>query len=321
MKRRRRIVIGALVLLAAASGIWLERELLAKIWTRTLPEGGLLELRVRRAEPDRLEWIGGEGPRLAAEIYEPRAGGPGRAAVLLLHGNRAAGSRAPLYRLLSRAMADAGCFVLALNLRGFGGSEPAPAGRAVTALDLQLDVERGATALGLRAPAGIPRAVVGHSLGANLALRFAPREGWRAVAVEPGLHVRQRAVEPPAPALDEYTRKLRGTLRGGIVDRESVRLLYRDLDPQAPGDPVAPEFLLVLQGWQVPAEDRDSIRATAAARTGTALHFLDSRDHDFGTVEAGGWIFHPRGLTRALVDTTVAFVISGSAPAGLSSKS
>lgn len=311
MKRFRAwaIALAAVLVLVLATGL-ANRHLLARVWRKTVPEaGGPAGVRLARPEPDRSLRLEQGGPALAADLYLPEGGSQAaRCAVLLIHGNRAEGGRAPLYRLWAREWARRGCLAMALSLRGFGESEPAPLGRAVRSADLLDDVERGIEALDRLAPAGAPRGVVGHSIGANLALRLADRPGWRAVAIEPGRRLRQRVVDEPAPELDAFATRLARNLRGGVLDRETVRALYRDLDPEGAPAGAGAAVTLILQGREIGPADRRSIEAAAAAGPGRRLAWLESGDHDFGVLGEGRLVFHAGKLTKTISDITLSFV-------------
>jgi len=265
------------------------------------------------AEPDRSVWLDGDGPRLAVDVYDAR--GVPLAAVLLVHGNRAAGVRDGFCRLLGRSLSRRGVEVHALDLRGFGRSDAAPVDQPLRADDLLADLARGAEHLERAAPPGLPRGLLGHSLGAILALRFPARPGWRIVSLEPGPDLRERVVELPAPDLPVFTRKLEATVRGGIKDEPAVRSLYGELDPERPGPDVAPGSVLLLPGWNVSVAHRESMRAAAAAHQGSVVRFVDSADHEFGVVSAGRRLVYPEKLTDTLANICSGFIISGAIPA------
>lgn len=316
MTARRRRLLGAAAALTLLAGVLLflrVKPLLDAVAATTVPESGWSGVRIARAAPDDTLRLEGSGPRLAVDVYRPA--GELRGGVLLVHGNRAAGVRTGFYRLLARSLADRGVGVWALDLRGFGRSDPAPEGRPLTAADLLADVSRGADLLDAELPAGLPRGLIGHSLGAILALRFPPRPGWRVLSLEPGPDLRERVVEPPAPDLPLFVRKLEKTVRGGIKDTETVRSLYDDLDPERGGPGVPRGSLLILQGWNVSVAHRRSMRDAAAAHPGAVVRFLDSADHEFGVVTAGSRLVHPENLTRRLANICVGFMISGAIPA------
>jgi len=322
-RRLRASLLAAVALLVALTGIvgWKTRWTVKNVLRTTAVEGGLLGVRVARPTPDTTMEIAAPGPPLSADLYHP-PGGPdaARAALLLVHGNRRGGAGAPLYRLLARQLADAGCLVLAPSLRGFGASAPAPEGRPVTAVDLRDDVDRALRALDRLAPPGIPRGVAGHSLGAMLALWTPGEPGLRAVSIEPGRRLRERVWGEPGTDLDDFVAKLSRNLRGGVKDRQAIRALYRDLESNWPvASALAPA--LILQGAGVGDADRRSIEATAAARPGCGLAWLESTDHDFGvheeTIQGRKYLFYPGKLTKSIVETTLEFVERDTTPVGV----
>ncbi len=101
--------------------------------------------------------------------------GGGGTPVVLLHG---AGADHTMYAAQGEALADAGFRVVLLDLRGHGESRPNTV--ALSAEVLVADIEALVARLGLRRPA-----LVGHSLGGNLAQRLVRRtpDGYSALAV------------------------------------------------------------------------------------------------------------------------------------------
>jgi len=319
MNRRIKWVLILLAATAAVSGLLFVaaggRPVAGQFLDRTLHEGGFGDVRIARPAPDRQTVVAGDGPGLEARIYEPEGGAEAAtSAILLVHGNRPAGASNVLYRLLARRLADRGSLVLSMSLRGYGASEPAPEGRRVTAADLAGDVARGLAALRQAAPPGVPIGAVGHSLGANLVLKLEPGDTLRIVSIEPGLRLAERVVEPGAPALAQFTRKMDRHLDGGIVDQEAVRRLYGDLDPETPSGRVPPGCVLILQGRQIRPEDRESIEDSQVARPGSELVWLPSRDHEFGVVGWGPFAIYPGELTNTVSDITLIFIKTGQVP-------
>lgn len=290
----------ALWIVAAAAvavlGVYIVRE--TKVPRAESGWTGLRFAQARRADSLR---VAGPGPSLDAAWFRPRA--DVRAAVLLIHGNREAGADHPLYRVLATALAERGAIVLALSLRGYGASADAPDGVPLSAADLDFDLRRGLDALAAAAPAGVPRLLVGHSLGANLALRECGAPGLTVMAVEPGLQLRERVVEPPAPELPEFTRKLRRNVRGGSIDAEVVRRLYGDLDPETPAGPVAEGSCTVIYSARLSPEDRASVERMASARPGTSIEWIGNRRHDFGVIDWRGAAVYPGPAVDGLADT------------------
>ena len=102
--------------------------------------------------------VPGHGVRLHARDW----GGTGQA-VLLLHG---LASNARIWDGVASRLAGAGLRVVALDLRGHGASDQPPSGYDFTSVGD--DVAAALGGLGLERPV-----LVGHSWGANVALRFA----------------------------------------------------------------------------------------------------------------------------------------------------
>jgi pimeloyl-ACP methyl ester carboxylesterase len=310
LTRRRLLLLGLLASVCVLATVaWTQRTVLASLAGSTDGAPWILDVRAARPLPDETRWLDGPGPRLSLDLYRPPGEGDTvRDAILLVHGNRRQGARDPLYRLLARRLAQRGCLVAALSLRGYGPSEAAPADRAVTARDLLDDVERGRDAVEAMVDGDWRLGLVGHSIGSILALRADPRPRWRRVALGPGRRLRSRVVDPPAPELEAFRWKLRANLRGGVKDRETVRALYRDLDPERRAEAVEPGTLLVIQEARIPPEDLESTRRVAAARENTELVLLDTADHEYGVTTLGGFVLYPERLISELTETTLGFV-------------
>lgn len=307
--RFRTIVIATLVLGVALFTVFVAPPLYRHLSRHALQETGPAGLGLERPRPDEHWTLDRIEPELAVDVYRPSSGRPS-SAILLLHGNRSAGGTYPLYRLLARALANRGALVAVLSLRGYDGSGPLPAGRPLTAEDLLSDVGRGAARLAEEA-GPIPGAIVGHSIGSLLALRCDPPDRWRRIAVEPGHDLRSRVVDPPAEDLGRFTMKLNLNVRGPSQDRETVRALYRDLDPESPGEAVTPGSLLVVQGRRVSPERLASTNRVVSARPNTDLLLLDSADHEFGATGIVGFVVYPRDLIAGLADAILEFTIDG----------
>lgn len=310
------VLVGGLVFLVGLEVV-AGQVFVRKLFGHTMRESRVVDLRTSSPAPSASQVLDGDGPGLAADLYRPPvSAGPPSAALLLVHGNRAAGGREALYRLLARQLADRGCLVVVPSLRGFGPSEPAPADRPLTARDLLDDLERGRDLLERLAPAGVPRGLVGHSLGALLVLAAPQQPGWRTVSLEPGRDLRRRVVDPPAPDLGLFTHKLAESLRGGVVDRASVRRLYADLDPESGAPPVPAGTVLVVQGRRIGEAGRRTMRRLVASRPDASLLWLDSADHELGVAATGRFVVYPGELVGGLADTIVSFVARGETPRG-----
>lgn len=123
-----------------------------------------------RARPENLTIPG--VPRLSADLYPAAPGTPGRRPLLVLvHGSAPEGRRHPLCRTLAEQLSAEGFPVLALDLRGFGSSDP-PKAPLSENLRFEEDVRAAAVYAidrGLAQQGGI--VYVGHSLGAAVVLR------------------------------------------------------------------------------------------------------------------------------------------------------
>jgi pimeloyl-ACP methyl ester carboxylesterase len=278
---RARIAIAAVALVAvAALGIRCGRT--SSSWrslARSADEAGWAALRITRPQADGTQRIEDPGaPTLFVRRYDAEP--PLRGALVLVHGNRAAGGGRAVYRVLSRALARAGWDVWAMDLRGYGASDPAPGG-PLRAEDLLGDVRRVTQRLAEAYPER-PLGVVGHSIGAIVALQLDLDPRWRIVALEPGVGLHERVVRDGAPDLASFTEKLRRNVRGGVVDRSVVRVLYGHLDPErsrpSPG-------VRIVQGRHADPELVQGMQRLAAAHDGAELVWTDSRDHEYGVRE------------------------------------
>jgi dienelactone hydrolase len=144
--------------------------------------------------PEKISFATEDGVTIVGDLYEKKAGGPW---AILLHMMPATKES---WTGLATALADAGFTALAIDLRGHGESVVSTRGR----LDYKLFTEREqqekerdveAAARWLADNRGMlpwRLAVVGGSIGANLALRFAAahHDVPIAVALSPGLDYR-----------------------------------------------------------------------------------------------------------------------------------
>lgn len=109
-----------------------------------------------------------DGRRLLLRSWE--SDGPARATVVILHG---LGEHSGRYEHVGRGFADAGFSVIAVDLRGFGGSE----GRRASVKDFTEYLTDVQVAMDEAAGAGLPVVLLGHSLGGLVALMFAQDRG------------------------------------------------------------------------------------------------------------------------------------------------
>lgn len=307
MTRRVRVLAAVAVLAVLALGGafavrrsegWKEVRLAAR-------EAGWTALRLADPEPDEVVRVETPGePTLTVHRYLPE--GPPEGALVFVHGNRRRGSDEPVYRVLSRSLARAGWDVWAMDLRGFGDSDPAPAGRW-TAEDLLGDVRRVMDRLERVRPSG-PRAVVGHSLGAIVALQLGPDPPWRVVSLEPGVGLHERVVAPGAGELEAFTAKLRAHVRGGTIDAETVRRLYDRLDPERPRP--APRTRIV-QGRRAERDLVEGMHRVQEAQFGSDLAWSDSRNHEYGVGTVGGVLVVPTPVIAEVRDLVLEHVAGG----------
>jgi len=92
-------------------------------------------------------------------------------AIVLLHGSSIYGRKLPLYRFLSKKLADMGYIVFSIDLRGFGDSDdPKPLDRIESWAEWD-DVQNAVSYLETRGDVDTSKIyVVGHSHGANIAI-------------------------------------------------------------------------------------------------------------------------------------------------------
>jgi dienelactone hydrolase len=155
--------------IAAAVG-----HLFCLVWLGHAQRGGPahLDLEVPGGVPATF-YLPVQAPENGAPFPEPPGAGNGPPAVLLVHGYSA--DRAGM-SVLARRLANAGYGVLAIDVRGHGENSR-PFGRDPAGANLFEDLS--AAADWLRASPwvdGTRLAVVGHSMGAGAALRFAERD-------------------------------------------------------------------------------------------------------------------------------------------------
>ena len=182
-------------------------------------------------ENDPHERSGGESvenaPADRARSGGERVGDDAPPLALIIHGLGGCHSSPYVVRLAAR-LAARGWRTFRVDLRGFGAS--AATSRSVTHAGRGDDVARCVAAILARHGAG-PLAIVGHSLGGNLTLRYLADVG----AEGPGRLVTAVAVSPPID-LTVCSANI-GRLRNRIYDTAFVRRLWRFVQARRREDP------------------------------------------------------------------------------------
>jgi alpha-beta hydrolase superfamily lysophospholipase len=136
---------------------------------------------------EELAWGGVGGQRLHAQEWRPEA--TSRAVVCLVHG---LGEHAGRYAHVAQVLAEAGCALLAFDLRGHGRT-PGPRGHAPSYDVIMGDIGVLLDQAKQRFP-GAARFLYGHSMGGSLVLNYGLRR-WPSVAgvvaTSPGLQPTQ----------------------------------------------------------------------------------------------------------------------------------
>ena len=119
---------------------------------------------------------GADGLEIAARLFQGNPDQPARGGILLLHGNYPQAQDFPLYSLMAQGLADRGFRVLTMDFAGFGRSQTPFASAAPLPFDLESETEAALAYLKSLAPNERKLSVIGHSLGANPALRVGLRD-------------------------------------------------------------------------------------------------------------------------------------------------
>lgn len=315
MTRRRKVVLFGLALLgvfvvlvatvpAVRAVVFPWRE---EAWQRFFRRGNVLDKRFYRDDGGAAVEFPSQGLTLRAGLY---GGEPGerRPGVVLLPGSSVLGRRLAFARVLARSLAERGYVVLAVDLAGFGDSDdPKDLGDAAR-LDGVADAIAAVECLSRRDEADPARlAIVGHSMGATIALHAAAAdERIRAVAaIGPG-----RGVSEKIRHEDRYVERFssdRGLSDKVAWDVLRPILLRHDVSSTVPlfARPGHVPFLLVDGGLER-AEERAALRAAFEAMAEPKRYVtLDGADHyanSAGLSTDGGVGFYDKGVMGALLD-------------------
>ncbi|MDO5673416.1 MAG: alpha/beta fold hydrolase [bacterium] len=163
-------------LLAASALIWALAPL--AYWAATARYKVLNTPECAAAVPVPTEFQGRElvlkrpdGLEIAGRLYQNEEQVPVRGNILLLHGNYPQGQMFPLYPLLAESLAERGFRVLSIDFAGFGRSADPFASEAFFRSDLDSETQQAITYLKSLAKEGAKLSIIGHSMGANPALR------------------------------------------------------------------------------------------------------------------------------------------------------
>ncbi len=112
-----------------------------------------------------------DGLAISGRLYQHVSQGLVRGNILLLHGNYPQGQMFPLYPLMAEALAERGFRVLTIDFAGFGQSADPFASERHVRSDLESETALALGYLKNLAAEGAKLSVIGHSMGANPALR------------------------------------------------------------------------------------------------------------------------------------------------------
>lgn len=206
-------------------------------------------------------------------------------AVVLLHGSSIHGRRLPLYPAMAHELTRAGYVVLAVDLRGFGGSDdPAPLDDAAS-WDFALDAITAVDSLLAWVPVDSARIhLVGHSFGAGPALAAAQRD--RRIAsvamIGPTRRMGERFLQRGAPDSAYYVERWQRDMRlpEQVPYQVMTEVLYPlNVENYAGGPLTSRVPVLLTDAAQESRSDLDSLRAVAARMDQAAYWTTPGTDH------------------------------------------
>lgn len=311
--RRAALVAGAAVFAVLAVWVWREHVAwrLAPL-SAALHRVSPLRMGLCRCAPDSVLTIHrDDGLGLAASVYGV---GGARGAVLLLHGLTPYGRDLPVYRVLARALADAGFVAMTLDFAGFGESDDPYVLGSEEALDNTRDVQ---AALGaLAAIAGVDGGIVlvGHSRGAIEAMAVGLNDPRIDLVVAIGPPRRTAEILATDQGREYHWDRLRRTY-DSVYHRPLPEWLTRDrfLELKAERDIerflprwMMPDHvpLLLVDGDREPDEDREYLSRYASQVVPPKRYVTVERaDHYLNTGWLWGWIYFDRRALEAVVQT------------------
>jgi pimeloyl-ACP methyl ester carboxylesterase len=243
---------------------------------------------------------------ICGDLHRPE-GLPPHPAVLLVHGSTPFGRKLGPYPVLSQELAKRGYVVLSIDVRGFGDSDDPHRLDSADAIDSVPDLLAGVDHLAAD-PSVDPRriSIVGHSMGAGLAMRAAQRstERRKIVAISPPRRTLARA-EHELNGLRlrfSHDRRLEGevpeALFGEVTRAWAIERLagYWGSEEHAP--------LLLLDGALEEPVDRAFLRTYYASMSPPkAYRTIPGTGHYLGSVNffGGPLIFYDAPLVEEVV--------------------
>ncbi|MDX1576827.1 MAG: alpha/beta hydrolase [Gemmatimonadota bacterium] len=218
-----------------------------------------------------------------------------RPPILLVHGSYPEGKDAPFPLVLSKAFAERGHPVLALDLRGFGSSEKPRPPYTPESFAFEDDVLSGLDSLAALTGVEVSKIVVlGHSFGGGVALAARRRDPRirRMALFGPPRRFEERIHGPEARERRYFLRRLGADV--GLSrppSYEEVGSLYRRIDltwkteELLGGGPLA---LLLVDAERETRDDRRFLRRAADDLGGRASYWtVSGTDHYLGTASPG----------------------------------
>jgi pimeloyl-ACP methyl ester carboxylesterase len=213
-----------------------------------------------------------------------------------------------LYRILGRELADRGYIVLAIDLRGYGGSDDPPDVQQAASFAFVADVTHAVNYLTTIAEIRPDQLfVVGHSFGGDVAISAAVAEPrlQKVVAIGPGRRFNERGGTPEAPEFNYFRRReMRYMLLWEAIPAETF-MAYRVLLPlenQLAYFTRAHQPLLLIDGALESAVDRAFLQNIYSLLSEPKAYVtLANADHYVNTANLGPVVIYDQLAVEALV--------------------
>lgn len=249
------------------------------------------------------------GLTLAGTLYTPpQSINPSYPGIVLLHGSTPVGRKLGLYRVLGRELANRGYIVLAIDLRGYGGSDDPPAVQQAASFAFVADVTHAVDYLATIEEIRPDQLfVVGHSFGGDVAISAAVAEPrlQKVVAIGPGRRFNERGGTPEAPEFNYFRRReMRYMLLWEAIPAETF-MAYRVLLPlenQLPYFTRVHQPLLLIDGALESADDRAFMQKlyTLISEPKAYVTLADA-DHYVNTANLGPVVIYDQLAVEQLV--------------------